>query len=200
MNDDIPYWTWINDTTLGIVTDREVYHWKVMEGQTSPTKVRTAPFLVSFTIYATRGLTVTLRCSTDMRTSSTTKSSVTKCHQMVNGLSLSVSRQTQTHQGSRSRVHYSSTPWSGASRNLSKDTRLRFRHSRWIQHPSPPSSLRSPSGPLQELWQVIKPQTISLADSHESRADFSLASRRRNRSQGPKSTIPEKGSRGLLPS
>lgn len=39
MNDDIPYWTWINDTTLGIVTDREVYHWKVMEGQTAPTKV-----------------------------------------------------------------------------------------------------------------------------------------------------------------
>lgn len=39
MNDDIPFWTWINDTTLGIVTDREVYHWKVMEGQTAPTKV-----------------------------------------------------------------------------------------------------------------------------------------------------------------
>jgi clathrin heavy chain len=40
MNDDIPFWTWVNDTTLGIVTDREVYHWKVMEGQTAPTKVR----------------------------------------------------------------------------------------------------------------------------------------------------------------
>jgi len=39
MNDDIPFWTWVNDTTLGIVTDREVYHWKVMEGQTAPTKV-----------------------------------------------------------------------------------------------------------------------------------------------------------------
>lgn len=45
MNDDIPYWTWVNDTTLGIVTDREVYHWKVMEGQTSPTKVSFGPVL-----------------------------------------------------------------------------------------------------------------------------------------------------------
>lgn len=39
MNDDIPFWTWVNDTTLGIVTDREVFHWKVMEGQTAPQKV-----------------------------------------------------------------------------------------------------------------------------------------------------------------
>lgn len=39
MNDDVTFWTWINNTTLGIVTEREVYHWKVMDGQTAPTKV-----------------------------------------------------------------------------------------------------------------------------------------------------------------
>ncbi|OXG17129.1 clathrin heavy chain [Cryptococcus neoformans Ze90-1] len=39
MNDDVTFWTWINDTTLGIVTEREVYHWKVMDGQAAPTKV-----------------------------------------------------------------------------------------------------------------------------------------------------------------
>lgn len=39
MNEDVTFWTWINDTTLGIVTDREVYHWKVIEGQATPTKV-----------------------------------------------------------------------------------------------------------------------------------------------------------------
>lgn len=43
MNDDIPFWTWVNDTTLGIVTDREVFHWKVMEGQTAPQKVSLPP-------------------------------------------------------------------------------------------------------------------------------------------------------------
>jgi clathrin heavy chain len=40
MNEDVSFWTWINDTTLGLVTDREVHHWKVMEGQASPSKVR----------------------------------------------------------------------------------------------------------------------------------------------------------------
>ncbi len=39
MNDDVVFWTWINDTTLGMVTDREVYHWKVIEGQQAPQKV-----------------------------------------------------------------------------------------------------------------------------------------------------------------
>ncbi|OCF71038.1 clathrin heavy chain [Kwoniella mangroviensis CBS 8886] len=39
MNEDVTFWTWINDTTIGIVTEREVYHWKVMDGQAAPTKI-----------------------------------------------------------------------------------------------------------------------------------------------------------------
>ncbi|ORY30240.1 hypothetical protein BCR39DRAFT_530157 [Naematelia encephala] len=39
MNEDVTFWTWINDTTLGLVTDREVHHWKVIEGQAAPQKV-----------------------------------------------------------------------------------------------------------------------------------------------------------------
>ena len=39
MNDDVTFWTWINDSTLGLVTEREVHHWKVMEGQQAPSKV-----------------------------------------------------------------------------------------------------------------------------------------------------------------
>lgn len=38
MNDDVTFWTWITDSTLGLVTDREVHHWKVMEGQQAPSK------------------------------------------------------------------------------------------------------------------------------------------------------------------
>lgn len=38
-NDDVIFWSWINDTTLGIVTEREVQHWKVTEGQAAPQKV-----------------------------------------------------------------------------------------------------------------------------------------------------------------
>jgi len=39
MGVDVIYWTWINDTTLGLVTELEVLHWKVMEGEASPSKV-----------------------------------------------------------------------------------------------------------------------------------------------------------------
>jgi hypothetical protein len=40
MNDDVTFWTWITDSTLGLVTEREVHHWKVMDGQQAPSKVR----------------------------------------------------------------------------------------------------------------------------------------------------------------
>lgn len=77
MNDDIPFWTWVNDTTLGIVTDREVFHWKVMEGQTAPTKVSWP---------RRRGTCkLTTRYSTDMQISPETRSSTTKSRLMVNG-------------------------------------------------------------------------------------------------------------------
>ena len=39
MNEDIPFWTWINDTTLGIVTDSQVQHWNVINGESAPKKV-----------------------------------------------------------------------------------------------------------------------------------------------------------------
>ncbi|WVQ80099.1 hypothetical protein IAT38_002200 [Cryptococcus sp. DSM 104549] len=39
MNEDVIFWTWIDNVTLGIVTEREVFHWKVMDGQAAPTKV-----------------------------------------------------------------------------------------------------------------------------------------------------------------
>jgi hypothetical protein len=78
MNDDIPFWTWVNDTTLGIVTDREVFHWKVMEGQTAPTKV-------SFpSPSAERALNN--RYLIDMPTYLETRLSTTKSRLMDNGL------------------------------------------------------------------------------------------------------------------
>lgn len=39
MNEDVTFWTWINDTTLGMVTEHSVYHWKVIDGQAAPQKV-----------------------------------------------------------------------------------------------------------------------------------------------------------------
>ena len=39
MNEDVTFWTWVSDDMLGLVTEREVFHWKVMEGQAAPTKV-----------------------------------------------------------------------------------------------------------------------------------------------------------------
>ena len=77
MNDDIPFWTWVNDTTLGIVTDREVFHWKVMEGQTAPQKV--CPPLYS-------QIDTDDRYLIDMPTYLETRSSTTKSRLMDNGL------------------------------------------------------------------------------------------------------------------
>jgi clathrin heavy chain len=45
MNDDVVFWTWISESTLGMVTEREVLHWKVMDGQAAPTKVSLASAL-----------------------------------------------------------------------------------------------------------------------------------------------------------
>ncbi|TXT13046.1 hypothetical protein VHUM_01447 [Vanrija humicola] len=39
MNEDVIYWAWINENTLGIVTEREVHHWNVIEGQAAPKKI-----------------------------------------------------------------------------------------------------------------------------------------------------------------
>ncbi|CAK9779753.1 clathrin heavy chain [Cutaneotrichosporon oleaginosum] len=39
MNEDVSFWTWITDSTLGMVTDQHVYHWDVINGQAQPKKI-----------------------------------------------------------------------------------------------------------------------------------------------------------------
>lgn len=40
MNEDVQYWKWISDTSLGLVTDSAVYHWDVYDAsQASPVEV-----------------------------------------------------------------------------------------------------------------------------------------------------------------
>ncbi|KAJ5895242.1 clathrin heavy chain [Penicillium taxi] len=40
MNEDIVYWTWLSETTLGLVTDKSVFHWDVYDSaQQNPVKV-----------------------------------------------------------------------------------------------------------------------------------------------------------------
>ena len=37
--EDIVFWKWINDSTLGMVTETAVYHWSIADQTTTPTKV-----------------------------------------------------------------------------------------------------------------------------------------------------------------
>ena len=40
MNEDVVFWKWISETTLGLVTDTSVYHWDVFDAnQASPVEV-----------------------------------------------------------------------------------------------------------------------------------------------------------------
>ncbi|KAH7368368.1 clathrin heavy chain [Plectosphaerella cucumerina] len=40
MNEDVQYWKWIDETTLGLVTDTSVYHWDIFDAtQAAPVKV-----------------------------------------------------------------------------------------------------------------------------------------------------------------
>jgi clathrin heavy chain len=40
MNEDVIFWKWISETTLGLVTDKSVYHWNVMDGsELAPSKM-----------------------------------------------------------------------------------------------------------------------------------------------------------------
>ncbi|KAK7016226.1 Clathrin heavy chain [Paramarasmius palmivorus] len=38
-NEDIVFWKWVSDTTIGIVTDTSVYHWSISDQTTAPQKV-----------------------------------------------------------------------------------------------------------------------------------------------------------------
>lgn len=40
MNEDVAYWTWFSDTSLGLITDTSVFHWDVFDAsQAAPVKV-----------------------------------------------------------------------------------------------------------------------------------------------------------------
>lgn len=40
MNEDVVFWKWISDTTLGLVTDTAVYHWNVFDANAAqPSKL-----------------------------------------------------------------------------------------------------------------------------------------------------------------
>lgn len=40
MNEDVEYWKWIDEKTLGLVTDSSVYHWDITDAtQAAPVKV-----------------------------------------------------------------------------------------------------------------------------------------------------------------
>ena len=40
MNEDVVFWKWISEDSLGLVTDTSVYHWKVFDpNQLAPVKV-----------------------------------------------------------------------------------------------------------------------------------------------------------------
>lgn len=40
MNEDVEYWKWISEDTLGLVTDSSVYHWDINDAsQAAPVKV-----------------------------------------------------------------------------------------------------------------------------------------------------------------
>jgi len=53
MNEDVVFWKFFNESTLGLVTDTSVYHWNILDpNQASPVKVfdRHATLAVSFTL------------------------------------------------------------------------------------------------------------------------------------------------------
>jgi clathrin heavy chain len=40
MNEDVAFWKWISETTLGMVTDTAIYHWDITDStQAAPVKV-----------------------------------------------------------------------------------------------------------------------------------------------------------------
>jgi clathrin heavy chain len=38
-NEDIVFWKWISDTTIGMVTDASVYHWTIADATSPPQKI-----------------------------------------------------------------------------------------------------------------------------------------------------------------
>jgi len=38
-NEDVVFWKWISDTTIGLVTDTAVFHWTISDATSPPTKI-----------------------------------------------------------------------------------------------------------------------------------------------------------------
>lgn len=38
-NEDVVFWKWISDTTIGLVTDTAVFHWSITDSTSAPVKV-----------------------------------------------------------------------------------------------------------------------------------------------------------------
>ncbi len=39
MNDDVTFWRWISDTTIGLVTETSVFHWTISDPTSPPQKI-----------------------------------------------------------------------------------------------------------------------------------------------------------------
>jgi clathrin heavy chain len=39
MNEDVTFWKWVNEKTIGLVTDTAVFHWSIDSDSTSPQKI-----------------------------------------------------------------------------------------------------------------------------------------------------------------
>jgi len=39
MNEDVVFWKWVSDTTVGLVTDSSVYHWTIADETSPPQKM-----------------------------------------------------------------------------------------------------------------------------------------------------------------
>ena len=57
MNEDVVFWKWISNDTLGLVTDSSVYHWNIYDsGNTTPRKLFDRNSNLSVSPWACEGL------------------------------------------------------------------------------------------------------------------------------------------------
>ena len=107
MNEDVEYWKWVSENTLGLVTDSSVYHWDINDAsQAAPVKVFARHNCLSVCILGV--LPATSPILTPPRAA---KSSTTEPAPMASGPSPSASRRREAVSG----VTCSSTPRTAAS-------------------------------------------------------------------------------------
>jgi clathrin heavy chain len=57
MNEDVEFWKWIDEKTLGLVTDSSVYHWDINDAtQASPVKVFARHACLTVSLQSERGV------------------------------------------------------------------------------------------------------------------------------------------------